>query len=447
MGFHEKVRATIGREHLLQPGETVLLGVSGGPDSMALLCSLHALGYTCIVVHCNFNLRGDESVRDEQFVKNFCAEHGFKLYIKSFDTKQNASENKVSVEMAARDLRYACFQKIKEQYQLRSIAVAHHRDDNVETLLLNLVRGTGIRGLCGMKYRNGKDIIRPLLDVSRQEIMNYLKERQIPFVTDHTNLESAEIKRNYVRLEILPMLRRLNPSVDECIQRSTRYFNEVEKVYLQSLKNDMRHLLFRTSYGQTGMSISELTKCTSPSALLFEWLSPYKFNAGQVEDILRSLCKGGEMFPSPLGYRLYIDRDSLILDAPPEYFSPVTMEGEGTFALNCGRMLKVEFCRWGTDSEVLKSGDYAFLDAEKVAFPLVIRTPRKGDRFQPYGMKGSQLISDYLTNKKVPLYERPYKLVVESGDSILWLVGHRTAQKAAIGAHTRYAVVLSLETD
>ena len=226
-----QVQKFIFHNKLLQKESKIIVGLSGGPDSMVLIHILIQLGYECIAAHCNFHLRGEDSNNDEKFVVKWCEKNGVLLETNSYDTIAYASKNKISIEMAARDLRYEWFEKLRVKHKADSIAIAHHRDDSIETILINLIRGTGIKGLTGIPVKNNH-IVRPLLSISRNKIMEYLSNNQVPYVTDITNEEDI-YTRNTLRLKVLPLLEEINTSVRNSILTTSSNLQEVEKLYYQ----------------------------------------------------------------------------------------------------------------------------------------------------------------------------------------------------------------------
>ena len=230
----ERVAQYINQKRLFMPTDKVIIALSGGADSVALLCLLQTLGYNCEAAHCNFHLRGKESDRDEAFVCQLCAKRQVPLHIVHFNTVRTAEERHISIEMAARELRYEWFEEIRRKSGANVIAVAHHRDDSVETLLLNLIRGTGINGLRGIRPKN-EHIVRPLLCLDRKEIINYLNRTGQDYVTDSTNLQD-EYTRNKIRLNLLPMMQEINPSVKESIFNTAEHLSEVSIIYKKSIE-------------------------------------------------------------------------------------------------------------------------------------------------------------------------------------------------------------------
>ena len=271
----QQIERFIENERLLDRSLPVIVGVSGGADSVALLHILNRLGYSCIACHCNFNLRGDESLRDFEFTRRIAEEWGIPFETVSFDTLDYARTNGLSVEMACRRLRYDWFEERRKKYGAQAIAVAHHRDDSAETLLLNLIRGTGIAGLTSMRPRNGF-VVRPLLPVTRKDIEAYLSGEGLDYVVDHTNLEPVYV-RNKIRLQVLPLLRTINPSVDTAIYSSMQNLREVDRVYRAAIEQQKKELL-RYEDNCIHIPIVGLLALPSPKAFLFELLSPCGFS-------------------------------------------------------------------------------------------------------------------------------------------------------------------------
>ena len=301
-----KVDAYINKYKLLNTNDLYLVALSGGADSVVLLSLLKEHGFNVHAAHCNFRLRGAESDRDEAFCVDLCRQLDVELHRVHFDTRTYADLHKVSIEMAARELRYRWFEQLRQDIGAAGICVAHHRDDSVETVLLNLVRGTGLRGMTGIQPRNGY-ILRPLLCVSRTEIEAFLAERGQKYVTDSTNLE-ADVLRNKVRLQVLPLLCELNPAVSENIQRTAENLGEAQEVLDAILDN------YKDS---NVLELSELEKYGSSECIVFEWLRNYGFNGSQVRQILNA--DSGGIVHSEQGFDVLKDRTRLIVDALETY--------------------------------------------------------------------------------------------------------------------------------
>ena len=425
-----KVEAYISKHKLLDSNELYLVALSGGADSVALLLLLSEAGYKVHAAHCNFHLRGAESDRDEVFCVELCGALGVELHRAHFDTRTYAELHKVSIEMAARELRYKWFEQLREDIGAAGICVAHHRDDSVETILLNLVRGTGLRGLCGIQPRNGY-VLRPLLCVSRAEIEAFLAEKGQQYVTDSTNLE-ADVLRNKLRLQVLPLLQTLNPAVAENIQRTAENLMEAQAV-LDGIVN--KYADCKT------LDLNELSQYGSSEYIIFEWLKNYGFNGTQVRQILDA--DTGKIVSSVTGYDVLKDRGRLMVEPALEPFNPVRIPEDGTYILG-------ETTRFSVRKKpvyVSKEAHIATLDAAKVHFPLTIRRVEEGDWMQPYGMKGRKLLSDLMTDLKMTAFEkRRQLLVVDAQGIVLWAVGLRTDQRSAVSAETKEVLELTSST-
>ncbi len=439
----EKVKDFINRENLIPQNSTVIVGLSGGIDSMVLLDILTLLGYNCIAAHCNFHLRNDESDRDEKFVKNWCKTIDTQYTSINFDTKQYAADRKISIEMAARELRYCWFETIRNEYQADYIAVAHHKDDSVETLLLNLIRGTGIKGLTGISPKNGH-IVRPLLCLSRNEIESYISERDIPYVTDSTNHEDIYL-RNSLRLNVIPLLETLNPSVRETIFRTSRNLTEAEKIYSESIQKSISKV-----FNDNKIYIDELKRTASQRSVLFELLTPYSFTPSTIEDIYESIDSiSGKIFYSDVnsdlgkkGYRLIKDRNIFLLDALTECNNK-----DKTFLIEEGASEILEPIRLiirilNSSDEIKYHRNILYLDEEKIKYPLELRRWRAGDWFIPFGMKGRKKLSDYFTDHKFTLKDKAEAWILTSGEDIVWLVGERNDDRFKITDRTKKIVAI-----
>lgn len=435
--FYEKVEQTVGRHDLLSAEDKILVALSGGADSVALLLALLHLGYRCDAVHCNFRLRGAESDRDEDFVRKLCRKRKVMLHVKAFDTAAYAAQKGISIEMAARELRYGYFETLRVARHYSCIAVAHHRNDNVETLMLNLIRGTGLRGLTGIHYRNGF-IVRPLLDVGREEIEAFLAGEGQPYVTDSTNLETDAV-RNKIRLDILPLMRQINPSLMDTLQDTVRRLDDAWQLYASALKTAKSEVL-----DGKRINMDALRATPAPRTVLFEVLSEYGFNPSQVEEIYAQMDGDpGKVYESG-EWRLLRDRGVFELrrkDEPCECLCSV-LPLEGYVEVTHRLAFSIRRVRCDAGFEIPRTKDTVCLDLDKIAYPITVRPIREGDRFTPFGMDGSKLISDYLTDKKKTLFEKESQLVVCSGEQIAWLVGERADNRFRIDEATSYALLI-----
>ena len=424
--LEKRIQRYITEQKLFAASDCLLVALSGGADSVALLRILLSLGYTCEAAHCNFHLRGEESDRDEGFVRELCSQLGVKLHVVHFNTRAHAYNNKVSIEMAARTLRYDWFEQLRVSRGFQYVAVAHHKDDSVETFLLNLVRGTGIHGLKGISSKNGT-IVRPLLKVTRNQLLSYLGELHQAYVTDSTNLQD-EYQRNKIRLHVLPLLQTLNPSVQNSIADTADHLLETAKVYDEAIRRAVEQIEETPVDDIRRFNISRLLCEVSPQSILFEVLHPLGFTASQLKEILLSLenNQSGKTFLAP-GWKLIRDRNYLLLSSSKMKQLP---------------QLECEVIERTSTFVIPRSRDVACLDADKVAGPLEIRRWQSGDWFIPFGMKGRKRISDYLTDRKYSLLAKEQQCVVCSGQDIVWVVNERSDNRFRITEATRRIMLL-----
>ena len=424
--LERRIERYITEKGLFGKQDKLVVALSGGADSVALLRALLSLGYDCMAAHCNFHLRADESDRDEAFVRKLCDILSVPLEVVHFQTSDYAKEKGLSIEMAARELRYEWFENIRQKHGASYIAVAHHKDDNVETFLLNLSRGTGINGLKGIMPKNGW-IVRPLLEVGRDDILEYLKNIGQDYVTDSTNLEDI-YTRNKIRLDIIPLFKQINPSFCDSVCETAIRLSDVAAIYRQAIHSAMERVMVSSD----ALSIEKLLREVSPQAILFEWLSPLGFNSTQIKDIMRSLKSiSGKIFYSN-NWTLLRDRDRLLLKNK-------TVDNE-EYKLN------VRFFSLESGFEVPKINYIAYIDADKLCGELKLRKWKSGDRFVPFGMKGFKKIRDYLRDRKLSLFEKENVMVVTSGEEIVWVVNERTDNRFRIDSNTKTVVELKVSS-
>lgn len=448
--MESKIQRFIKLHNLLEQDKPVLAGISGGADSVALALVLKKLGYTLTAVHCNFHLRGEESDRDELFVRNFCQQQEIPLYVKDFQTEEYAKEKKISIEMAARELRYAYFHELMKSTKINVLAVAHHQNDQAETLLINLIRGTGIHGLRGMLPKNG-EIVRPLLCVTREEILDYLAEKGQEFVTDSTNL-STDYTRNKIRLELLPYLKTLNPSIISTLNHTALNLSEAENLYNRQMRTEIQNLILSDSYtlGETPLLLKRLDnpmKSAEMKPVWHEILFPYGFTETQVENILSlNVTDCGKAFYAN-NWELIVDRDEVILrKRKEEYFEDILIYDTDVYATFLEVKVNIDILQRKYYPIIEKESRVALLDYDKLVFPLQIRKVQAGDKFVPLGMKGKKLISDFLTDQKAKSWEKKDQLVLcDAQGEILWVIGRRISGKYAISDKTQKIYRMELE--
>lgn len=403
----DKVRTYIDKEIRIEADALVFIALSGGADSTALLLIMCELGYKLQALHCNFHLRGDESARDQAFVEALCRQLNVPLSVRHFQTKEEAKRRGISIEMAARDLRYEWFGEEMAKKKPSYVAIAHHRDDQAETLLLNLLRGTGLRGLAGMQPKH-EGFIRPLLCLTREEILDYLKSQNQSFVTDSTNAELI-CQRNRIRLDIMPLLREINPAVVEHLCLASDNVRQSIPYYIKGIRAAFDEL----GITEEAFPLSALTSQT----LLHEWLSDKGFNGAQEKEMLcASDSQTGKMWCSN-AYTVLKDRDALILAMNAEPTMPELHQ-------------EIVSCIDETGSDI------AYFDADLIAKPIEVRRVREGDFFVPFGMKGRKLVSDFLTDRKLNRLEKAGAFVATCGDDIIWLIGYRSDNRYCVTDET-----------
>ena len=418
-----------------------LVALSGGADSVALLMVLHELGYQLEGVHCNFHLRGEESDKDEDFCKNLCERYGITLHIAHFATKEYAEDHKISIEMAARHLRYDYFEKLRKDVGAEAVAVAHHKDDSAETILLNLIRGTGIHGLTGISPRRGC-IIRPLLGVGRREIEDFLQSRNQAYVTDSSNLID-DVARNKIRLHVLPAMREVNPSVTDSILTTANRLKDALEIFEKAMNDKVENAILPSTIPDRKIySIDKI----EDEYTLFYILRPFGFSPSLIGDIFSQLSTlhSGAFFISTT-HELLVDRRELIVQPVQDHSILFRFPIEGKYVINKQRSLRISLVENNEDFSLCRDNLHACLDASTISFPLILRNVRQGDRFQPLGMKGSRLVSDFLTDLKVNLLDkRSQWILADSKERIVWVVGHRISDHCRVTDMTRKIVIIEL---
>lgn len=433
------VETYIRQGNLLHSGDKIIVGLSGGADSVVLLSMLCNLGYKCLAAHCNFHLRGEESQRDEQFSAGFAASLNLPFFKRDFDTRRIAGERGISIEMAARELRYEWFDDLQKTQEADAIAVAHHQDDNMETLLLNLIRGTGIKGLTGIRPRSGC-IVRPLLCISKKEILQYAEAENLSYVTDSSN-EQDEFTRNKIRLQVIPLLETINPSVRESIIQTLENLNEAYKIYESGIEEACK-AIYNKEKGS--ISIPLLKKHPSPESVLFELLKNAGFKKETVWDIYRAMDGlSGKTFYAT-NFCLLKDRDEFLL-------SPLIREERNEYLVSQAQTfletpfrMKIDRRFNEPNAKIDTNADTACLDYDKLQFPLTLRKWKTGDKFIPLGMNNFQKLSDFFNNHKFSKIKKEETWILTSGQRIVWIVNHRIDDRFKITGNTKNRYILKL---
>jgi tRNA(Ile)-lysidine synthase len=432
-------KAYIVKEKLFLPGEKILLAVSGGMDSMAMVELFSRAKFSFGIAHCNFLLRGKESDADESFVKNLAKNLKVPFYIRQFSTTDYADVHGLSTQMAARELRYDWFNELLKKEGYSFLATAHHLDDQIETFFINMLRSTGIAGFHGILPRQGK-IIRPLLFASRNEIEVFIKKNNLPFREDSSNQEIKYL-RNKIRHELIPVLAEINPGFSSILTENIYRIREAEKIFRDTV-NLARNTVIRKNKERSLISIDELKKLDPFKTYLFEFLSPFGFNYSVAEDISEALNEeAGKQFYSPT-HRLIKDRQDLII-TPLKSVKKGKVEKISFHILENNKRLRkpisltLKKLRKDKNFKVDVSPEVANLDLHKVRFPLTLRKWQHGDHFHPFGRDHRKKLSDFFTDGKFSIDVKENTWILCSGEKIVWIVGHRIDNRFRITSKTQ----------
>jgi tRNA(Ile)-lysidine synthase len=420
---------------LFSKENNLLLAISGGADSVCLFFALKELGYNVELAHCNFKLRGKESDEDEYFVRELANKYGVKYHVNSFETQKYASEQKISIQMAARDLRYKWFDELLAVNNLDFVITAHHKDDNVETFFINLIRGTGVNGLCGIKAKN-KKIIRPLLEISRQEIESYLTKNKIKYRNDSSNSE-VKYLRNKIRHQLMPLLKEMNPNIEQIITNEIFVLDGVSKVFQEQMTAIKERLLVQKE-GIYKLNISELIELQHLEVILFEILKPFGFS--EVDQIIKAInSQSGKQFFSDT-YQLIIDREQIIISALENHQEDIEIR---EIEIEIKNPLSMKFAG-SIDFSLNKNPNVAKLDFDKLSFPLKLRKWKNGDKFKPLGMRNFKKVSDFFIDEKYSILAKQKQWILCSEDDIVWIVGNRIDDRYKIETHTKKVYIAEL---
>ncbi len=433
----------INENQLFDPSQKVLLAVSGGVDSMVLLHLFEKSGFDYGVVHCNFQLRENDADEDEKFVRETVLQLGINSFFETFETEEYARLNAISIEMAARELRYAYFEKIRSENRFDFIATAHHQDDLMETFFLNLSRKTGIRGLTGIKVKSRK-IIRPLLFANRDEIERFASMNSIDYREDLTNNEVI-YQRNFIRHKIIPLFSELNPSFKNNLIETIRNLKGVEEIYFDRI-NEWKNTVSKKRAAETIIQINQLLNIPYPEILLYEILSEFRFNAAVISQVFQSLkSDSGKQFYSPT-HRAIKDRERLFITELPDkekhifYIEKDDLELFTPFDIAIEKLAR-------SDINITKEANVACLDFDKLEFPLLIRKWQQGDYFQPLGMDGYKKLSDFFIDQKTPLHIKENTWLLCSGSKIVWIMGHRIDNRFKITSETKLVYKIEIRNN
>ena len=439
----EQFQAYINRCNLIAEGDCLILALSGGIDSMVLADLLLKSKLQFVAAHCNFHLRGEESDGDEKFVREYAERNGVRCFVRHFNTEQYASEQGISIEMAARDLRYAWFEELRLQLGYDKIAVAHHADDQAETFFINLLRGAGLRGLKGMQPKNGV-IIRPMLWASKEQIRQYAADNSITWREDHTNAESIYL-RNKIRNHLLPVFDELHLEARQGLYKSLEHLASENELYRELLKEKLNQIIEHNGEIQsiphsalTSSNTSYFLIQHSSFQLLFEWLRQYNFNTSQCHFIFDAMKTGiGNKYYSPT-HQLVVGRNELQLSEIKAISDKEIQIEIGEEKILSPIHLQFSKLQKTFDFVIDKSPEVAQLDFDKIHFPLTLRHWHHGDRFRPLGMKGSKLLSDFFVDQKfTECQKHNVWLLVSADNDIVWVVGQRIDDRYKVTNSTK----------
>ena len=424
------------RHELFSHEDKILLAVSGGVDSMVMLSVFVRLGYNIGVAHCNFGLRGEESDADTEMVEAECAKLGIVCHSERFDTLGEMERTGDSMEMTARRQRYAWFNELCRTEGYKVVAVAHHSNDSIETFFINMLRGTGLRGLTGINRQYGK-VVRPLLYASRKDILEYAKQNHIPYREDSSNL-STKYLRNKIRLGLLPMLNEINPRFSALMRGNLYRLNNAQQ-FIDAAIDNIRESALHSENGVDTINVSAISEIYPRDFVIYELLnSTYGFKGDVVEELNKALKRGvtDRRFYAR-DYVAYLDRGNILVTKIEEEDDCEVLVDADDMRSYCGNaVLYYEHTDIDNVNEYRLPSDVALLDESKLQYPLRLRRWREGDTFVPFGMAGHKKVGDYLTNQKVSAVERKRQFVLLSGDDIVWVVGRRTDERYRIGNKT-----------
>jgi tRNA(Ile)-lysidine synthase len=416
----------------------LFIAVSGGLDSMVLLHLMLQLPYKIAVLHCNFQLRGLESFEDQNFIQNYCDNNNIPIFITQFDTESFAKDYKLSTQVAARELRYSWFHELLETKNFDYITTAHHADDNLETFIINLSRGTGLEGLIGIPEQNDK-IVRPLLPFSRDEILEYAQENNIQWREDSSNASNKYL-RNKIRHDLVPMLKEINPNFVKAFEKTQSYLQQS-----QEMVEDSTIIVYQQVAKEVGDAIyfdlNQLKKLPNYQSYLYQWLKEFGFLAWNDIYDLVDAQSGKQIFSAE--FRLLKNRENLIL-------SPISeMSEKEEYQINekdreVNFPLRLKLCQ--VDDIKVDSNRVIFVDEEKIQFPLILRRCREGDYFYPFGMQGkSKKISKFFKDEKLSLLEKEKVWLLCSNEQIIWVIGMRQDERFKIENTTNRILKIELQ--
>ncbi len=446
-GFKQYIQ----KENLFQPNDKLLLAVSGGIDSVVLCELCKQAGYNFVIAHCNFQLRGEDSDRDEKFVRSLGEKYGVEVLVKKFDTKQIASDEKKSIETTARDLRYLWFyEKIgvgrptsdDRPPTASFIVTGHHADDNIETVVMNFFRGTGIAGIRGMLPKQGK-IVRPLLITRRAELEGFVANNQLEYVTDVTNFEN-DYTRNFFRNQIIPLVKESYPEAEKNVLKNIHRFTETEQLYQEAIEHHTKKLLEKKG-NEIHIPILKLLKVKPLHSVLFEIIKPIGFTSHQVEEAIALLQSETGKYIQSATHRIIKNRNWLIItpNQTTEAQNILIEEGDKNISFKDGNLQIEKYT--ATNRQLQNTNLIAQLNAGEIKFPLLLRKWKQGDYFYPLGMDKKKKLSRFFIDQKLSLIQKENVWVIEMDKKIIWVVGMRIDNRFKITDGTKEIISLTIK--
>ncbi len=455
MNLLEKFKKYIKQQNLFQPKDRLLLAVSGGVDSVVLCELCKQAGYTFIIAHCNFQLRGPESERDESFVKQLGKKYEVEVLVKKFKTEKYAAENKLSIQVAARELRYKWFDELvlknksdlnanvpnEKQETANWLLTAHHANDNIETLLMNFFKGTGVNGLRGILPKQEK-IIRPLLFAKKEMLTGFAASNKLSFVEDSSN-NSVKYTRNYFRNQLIPDLQKVFPQVEDNLMGNIERFREIEQLYDQSVQQ-VKQKLLEPKGNEIHIPVLKLLKTKPLNTLVYEIIKDYGFSANQTEAVIALLKSETGKYIQSVSYRVFKNRNWLIISPNENPLSQHILieEGEKNVQYAIGNLQIIMLSVANFQLPIANS--IAMLDANEILFPLLLRKWKIGDYFYPLGMKKKKKLSRFFIDQKLSLTQKEKTWVMEMDKKIIWVVGLRIDDRFKITAGTKNILQITL---
>lgn len=430
----ERLKKYIETNKLLDKGDKILLAVSGGADSMAMLHLFSCLGYNFAVAHCNFQLRGLESDRDQRLVMEVAERMGIEIFTKQFDTESYAQDKGISIEMAARELRYGWFDAVCKVKGFNKIATAHHREDRIETVLINMMRGTGLKGLIALSCKNG-NIIRPILFANKPEIIEYIRDKEIPFIVDSSNLDT-KIIRNHIRKNIIPLFSEINTAYEQNFINTIEVLEETYKIFQSQVQHIKDSCVLPKESG-IEILIEPLIEAGNTKTYLFELLSPYGVNPSMAGDIANVLTgESGKIFITST-HKVLKDRDRLIIQEIRDTKEDIIYISKDDTEISTPIELNLEVIEVDNNFSVNKEACTADIDYDKLQFSLLLRHPKTGDYFHPLGLKGNKKLSDFMTDIKLSRFDKEKAWLLCNGEQIVWVLGMRLDNRYRITPQTK----------